>query len=116
MGCAELGVGSSCVAEAGLLVSIGDPSSCDTTGTGSELSAISGLREAEEEEQTVLSDGAIYITPFIAGRCDSFSGIAIIHATKQDKQLHSQTTQTFCTVFLKINNTEQAVLKQDRAI
>ena len=42
---AGLGAASSSVVEAGLLVSIGDPSSCDTpTATGS---AISGLREAE---------------------------------------------------------------------
>lgn len=53
LGCAEVGTGSSCVAEAGLLVSIGDPSNCDTpTGTGSEISAISGLREAKKENKT----------------------------------------------------------------
>lgn len=35
------------MAEAGLLVSIGDPSSCDTpAAAGSEFSTMSGLREA----------------------------------------------------------------------
>lgn len=47
--CAELEVDSSRVAEAGLLVSMGDPSSCDTpTIAGSEVSTMSGLREAGE--------------------------------------------------------------------
>lgn len=44
-----LGAASSCVAEAGLLVSMGEPSNCDTpTAAGSEVSTMSGLREAEE--------------------------------------------------------------------
>ncbi len=52
LGGAELAAGSSCVPEAGLLVSMGEPSSWDTpTGTGSKLSAISGLREAEKAEK-----------------------------------------------------------------
>lgn len=47
MGWAGLGAASSWVAEAGLLVSIGDPSSCDTpAAAGSEFSTMSGLREA----------------------------------------------------------------------
>ena len=48
---AGLGTASSCVVEAGLLVSMGEPSSCDTpAATGSEGSAISGLREAERRD------------------------------------------------------------------
>lgn len=39
------------MAEAGLLVSMGDPSSCDTpTTAGSEVSTMSGLREAEKKK------------------------------------------------------------------
>jgi len=50
------------VVEAGLLVSMGDPSSWDTpAATGSELSTISGLREAEgndnRDEWTHMDDG-----------------------------------------------------------
>lgn len=57
-----LGAASSCVVEAGLLVSMGDPSSWDTpAATGSELSTISGLREAERndnrDEWTHMDDG-----------------------------------------------------------
>lgn len=51
---AGLGADSSWVAEAGLLVSMGDPSSCDTlTTAGSEVSTMSGLREAEGENSEV---------------------------------------------------------------
>lgn len=40
------------MADAGLLVSMGDPSSCDTpTTAGSEVSTMSGLKEAEKKEQ-----------------------------------------------------------------
>lgn len=40
------------MAEAGLLVSMGDPSSCDTpTTAGSEVSTMSGLSEAEGKEK-----------------------------------------------------------------
>lgn len=52
MGWAGLGAASSWVAEAGLLVSIGDPSSCDTpAAAGSEFSTMSGLREAVKQER-----------------------------------------------------------------
>ena len=54
--------------EAGLLVSMGDPSSCDTPATaGSEVSAISGLREAERNNNTGIN-GLILMVNLISNQ------------------------------------------------
>lgn len=50
---AGAGAASSCVADAGLLVSMGEPSNCDTlTAAGSDVSTMSGLREAVGEKKS----------------------------------------------------------------
>lgn len=46
------------MAEAGLLVSMGEPSSCDTpTTAGSEVSTMSGLNEAEGTDADTVRPG-----------------------------------------------------------